>query len=462
MNYSSAATRLSSTPAPAILIVEDEEIIRTTMCEFLCGEGYQVETAGTVAEAITKAQSRDFNLTICDVQLPDGDGIGLLRKLRKLNLQMFTLIITAYATVENSIEAFKAGAFDYLVKPVIFEDLANKLQHLFHYRELHLENQLLRRELDRRQEFDQIVGSCDVLQKVQETIRKVAVTNSNVLLVGETGTGKELFARAIHSAGTKRDEKFLAVSCGTRPVELLERQLFGEQRESSTDNDATNQLGIFRHAGEGTIYLDEITQLPLGTQADLLRAIEYREIVPVGSAEAVRVNPRIIASTTRDLAQEVSAGRLQEDLFYRFDGMKIPVPPLRERLDDIPELVEFFIEKHSSTMGKRVSGATSETLRLLMAAQWKGNVRQLDNAIERAVMMCDATQIEPSDLPPDLLGVGQLLPDTDDLRSALRHYEKLHIIRVLKQYPEKREAAKRLKLGLSSLYRKIEEFSIDL
>ncbi|GAB4157017.1 MAG: sigma-54 dependent transcriptional regulator [Planctomycetaceae bacterium] len=447
--------------APCVLIVEDEEIIRTTLREFLAGEGYSVDVAGSVAQAISQAQNRDYDLAICDVQLPDGDGIALIRKLRKLNLKMFSLVITAYATVENATEAFKAGAFDYLVKPVLFEDLSNKLLHLFRYRDLHLENQLLRRELDRRQEFDQIVGSCDAIQQLQETIHKIAVTNANVLLVGETGTGKELIARAIHSAGPKRAEKFLPVSGATRPVELLERQLFGTYSESET-SEPTNRIGVLQHVGEGTVYLDEIAQLPPGTQAELLRAIEYQEIVPVGGSEPVRVNARIIASTTHDLAREVSEGHFQEDLFYRFDGMKIPVPPLRERLDDIPELVEFFIEKYSSAMGKRVSGATSETLRLLMSAQWKGNVRQLDNAIERAVMMCDTNQIEPHDLPPDLIGLGQPLPDTDDLRSALRHYEKLHIIRVLKQCPEKREAAKRLKLGLSSLYRKIEELEIDV
>jgi DNA-binding NtrC family response regulator len=194
----------------------------------------------------------------------------------------------------------------------------------------------------------------------------------------------------------------------------------------------------------------------------LLRAIEYQEIMPVGGSETVRVNARIIASTTRDLMREVAEARFQEDLFYRLDGVKIRIPPLRERLDDIPELVDFFVEKHSKAMGKRVSGAMSETMRLLMAAHWKGNVRQLDNAVERAVMMCDGTQIDPKDLPPDLLGLGQPLPDTDDLRSALRHYERLHITRVLRQWPDKREAAKRLKLGLSSLYRKIEELGIDL
>jgi DNA-binding NtrC family response regulator len=366
---------------------------------------------------------------------------------------MFVLIISAYATVENAVEAFTAGAFDYLVKPVIFDELTNRLKRLFKFQDLYLENQRLRKDLTRGAGFDQIIGSSRVLQDLLKTIRKVAATNSNVLLVGETGTGKELFAREIHMAGPNNDEKFLAVNCGTRPVELLEAQLFGVE---------DGQQGLFRTAGSGTVFLDEIAQLPPGTQSELLRAIEYQEIMPSGASETVKVNARIIAATSRDLMREVSEGNFQEDLFYRLDGVKIRIPPLRERLDDIPELVEYFMSRHCEAMGKRVTGATSETIRTLMAAHWKGNVRQLDNAIERAVMMCEGDEIQPQDLPPDLLGLGSSLPDTDDLRSALRHYERLHITRVLKQCPDKKEAARRLKLGLSSLYRKIEELKIEL
>jgi DNA-binding NtrC family response regulator len=441
----------------SILVVEDEEIIRTSLAEFLAGLGYAVQVTGSARQAVQMAQQRDFDVAVCDVQLPDGDGIALLRRLQQINCDLFVLVITAYATVENAVEAFKAGASDYLVKPVIFEDLRHKLEHLFAFRELHAENQSLRRELARLEPMDRIVGSSRALAETQETIRKVALTNANVLLVGETGTGKELFARAIHAAGPNRDEKFLAVSCGTRPQELLEAQLFG-----SVTGETARQPGLFRTAGAGTVFLDEVTLLPPGIQSGLLRAIEYQEIMPVGGSETVRIEARIIAATTHDLLRKVAEGEFQEDLFYRLDGVKVRIPPLRERLDDIPELVEFFIGKHSRSMGKRVSGASGETIRLLMAAEWKGNVRQLDNAIERAVMMCDGPRIEPTDLPPELLGLCQPLPGTDDLRSALRHYERLHITRVLRQYPDKREAAKRHKLGLSSLYRKIEELGIDL
>ena len=453
-------TRISQNQR-TVLVVEDEDIIRTTLGEFLSGEGFAVEATGTVTDALGMVREHNFDVAICDVQLPDGDGIELINRLQQLNPEIFVLVITAYATVENAVDAFKAGAFDYLVKPVIFEDLLNKLERLFRYRNLLAENKSLRRELDRKEEFEQIVGSSSVLEQLQETIRKVAVTNSNVLLVGETGTGKELFARAIHAAGPKRDEKFLAVNCGTRPVELLESQLFGSQ-SGTVASVISEQPGMFRNAGEGTVFLDEVSQLPMGIQAELLRAMEYQEIMPVGGSETVQVSARIIASTTRDLMRDVAEGRFQEDLFYRLDGVKIHIPPLRERLDDVPELVDYFIARHSRSMRKRVSGMDGETMRLLMSAEWKGNIRQLDNALERAVMMCDGTQIEPKDLPPELLGIAQPLPDTDDLRSALRHYERLHIIRVLRQWPDKRESAKRLKLGLSSLYRKIEELDIDL
>lgn len=437
----------------SILIVEDEQIIRETLAEFLQSEGFEVRATGTVTEALKIAKERDYDVAVCDIQLPDGDGVKLLRQLHRINPAIFVLIISAYATVENAVEAFTAGAFDYLVKPVRFEELTNRLQRLFKFQDLYKENQRLRKDLVRNSGFDQIVGSSSVLQNLLKTIRKVAATNSNVLLVGETGTGKELFAREIHMAGPNKDEKFVAVNCGTRPVETLEAQLFGVEN---------GQPGVFRVAGTGTVFLDEIAQLPPGTQSELLRAIEYQQVMPVGGTEAVKVQARIIAATSRDLMREVAEGNFQEDLFYRLDGVKIRIPPLRERLDDIPELVEYFVVRHRDAMGKRVTGASSETIRTLMAAHWKGNVRQLDNAVERAVMMCEGEEIQPQDLPPDLLGMGSSLPDTDDLRSALRHYERLHITRVLKQCPDKKEAARRLKLGLSSLYRKIEELKIEL
>ncbi len=437
----------------SVLIVEDEPIIRETLAEFLMGEGFEVRTAPTAAEAIRTAQERDFDVGICDIQLPDGDGVRVLRQLHRINPAMFVMIISAYATVENAVEAFTAGAFDYLVKPVRFEELVKRMQRLFKFQDLFRENQRLRKDLARSSGFDQVVGSSTIVQDLLKTIRKVAATNSNVLLVGETGTGKELFAREIHLAGPNRDDQFMAINCGTRPIELLEAQLFGT---------GDGQDGALVSAGGGTVFLDEVSMLPPGTQSEILRAIEYSEVTPAGGSRPVKVQARIIAATSKELSQEVSDGNFQEDLFYRLDGVKIRIPSLRERLDDVPELVEYFIVRHREAMGKRVTGATSDTIRTLMAAHWKGNVRQLDNAIERAVMMCEGEEITPADLPPDLLGGAAALPDTDDLRLALRHYERLHITRVLRQCPDKKEAARRLVLGLSSLYRKIEELKIEV
>lgn len=444
-----------------VLIVEDEVVIRTTLSEFLSSEGFDVAEAANVGQALALAGERNFHVALCDVQLPDGDGIALLKRLQQLDPNLFVLVITAYATVENAVEAFHAGASDYLVKPVLFEDLRHKLERLFRFRQLYLENQALRRELTRQDSFQGIVGSSITIRDVQAAIRKIAVTRSNVLLEGESGTGKELFARSIHQSGPNSEDKFLAANCATMPVELLESQLFGHRKGAFTGAES-DQPGVFQHAGDGTVFLDDVAQLPLGTQAKLLRVLELQEVVPLGSVDPQKVTARIVASTTRDLANEVSEGRFQEDLFYRLNGVKLRIPPLRERLDDIPELVDAFLGKHTARMGKRVSGVNSETMRLLMSARWKGNVRQLDNAIERAVIMCEGTQIRPQDLPPDLLGVGHLLPATDDLRSAREHYERLHISRVLRQCPDKREAAKRLRLGLSSLYRKIEDLGIDV
>jgi DNA-binding NtrC family response regulator len=303
-------------PHHSLLVVEDEEIIRTALKEFLDEEGYDVTAVGSVAAAVKAARERDFHVAVCDVQLPDGDGVALLRRLMQFNPNVSGLIITAYATVENAVEAFKAGAFDYLVKPVIFDDLANKLQRLFQYRELYQENQALRRELARRDGNEQIVGSSKAIQEVQEAIRKVAVTNANVLLEGESGTGKELFARTIHQWGPKKHERFLAANCAAGPADAVERMLFG-----TAGSEAIEESGILRHAEEGTVFLDEITQLPLSTQAKLLRAIEYGEITPVGGSEPQRHHARLIVATTHDLSREVADGRFNENLFYRLDGL---------------------------------------------------------------------------------------------------------------------------------------------
>lgn len=437
----------------SILICEDEEVIRETLTEFLEGEDYNVTAVGTVTEALAQVRSRDFQVAICDIQLPDGDGVKLLRQIHQINPHTFVLIITAYASVESSVEAFKHGAFDYLIKPVRFEDLEVKLSRVFQHRDLFVENQTLRRELARISLDDRVVGSGKAAQTLRSELANVALSRTNVLLHGPSGSGKELAARVIHQDGPDSAAEFVVVNCDTEDADELEARLFG----------TADAPGVLAEAGEGTVLLKGVDRLPRPLQKKLLTAWEKQTATPAGrSKKATPIACRLIATTSSQLADEVADERFDQALFFRLDGSKVAVPALADRIDDLPELVEHFVGRHSERMGKRISGASSEAIRLLLEASWNGNIRQLDNAVERAVMHADGPLLEPADFPADLAGVSQPPPDADDLRSALRHYERQHIQRVLRQCPDKRTAAKRLKLGLSSLYRKIEELAIEV
>jgi transcriptional regulator with PAS, ATPase and Fis domain len=295
-------------------------------------------------------------------------------------------------------------------------------------------------------------------------VRKVAPTPSTVLIVGESGTGKELIARAIHAGGDESSEsaptrRFLAVNCAAIPHDLLENQLFGHRKGSFTGADR-DQVGVFVHAGNGTVFLDEVGEMPLATQAKLLRAIEQKEILPIGANEPIRVETRVLAATNKDLFKEVESGRFREDLYYRLNVVCIHIPPLRERREDIPDLVEFLLSRHARTLGKRISAVTHEAMQLLLACRWRGNVRELDNALQRAVILGEGPLITPADLPPDLALVEGDPALVDDLGEAVKSFEKQHIERILRQTPDKKEAARRLGMGLSSLYRRIAELNI--
>src|SRR5581483_5432729 len=301
-------------------------------------------------------------------------------------------------------------------------------------------------------------------ERVFELVRKVAPTPSTVLLLGESGTGKELIARAIHHQACPdggRMPPFLAVNCAAIPHDLLENQLFGHRKGAFTGADR-DQAGVFVHVKSGTVFLDEIGELPLPTQAKLLRAIEQKEVLPIGANEPVRVEARVLAATNKDLHKEMEQGRFREDLYYRLNVVSITVPPLRERREDIPELVEFLLAKHARALGKRMSGVTHETMQLLSACPWKGNVRELENALQRAVILGEGLLVTPADLPPSLAPAESDPDVVDDLEEALRRFERRHLMRILRQTPDKKEAARRLGVGLSSLYRKIAELGIEL
>jgi DNA-binding NtrC family response regulator len=447
----------------SILIVDDEELIRDTLAEYLTQEGFPVTACASGEQALEEAARQRFDVALCDMQLPGIDGLTLLERLHQLSPETFVLLITAYATVENAVEAFQRGAHDYLMKPILLDEVLGKIRRLLAHRALALENQWLRRELNRTHPTELILGSSPGMRQVYATVQKVAPTRSTVLIVGESGTGKELVARAIHdgSAHGENNRRFIAVNCAAIPHDLLENQLFGHCKGAFTGADR-DKTGVFLHAGHGTVFLDEIGELPPATQAKLLRAIEQKEVLPVGANEPVRVEARVLAATNKDLLREVEAGRFRDDLYYRLNVVCIPIPPLRERREDIPALVDFLLARHAQTLGKRITGVSHEAMQLLLACRWRGNVRELDNALQRAVILGEGPLVTPADLPPDLVPAEGEPALVDNLAEVVRRFEKQHIERILRQTPDKKEAARRLDMGLSSLYRRIAELGIQV
>jgi DNA-binding NtrC family response regulator len=446
-----------------VLVVDDEAVIRDNLAEFLHQEGFIVTVCGSGEDAAALAAERRFDVAICDINLPGMDGIEVLEKLARLSPETAVLLITAYATVESAVEAFQKGAYDYLMKPILLPEVLGKIRRLLRHRDVLRENQWLRRELHRETDTAEMAAVSSLgMRKALDLARRVGPTPSTVLILGESGTGKELLARAVHrfsQAAKPTDGRFIAVNCAAIPHDLLENQLFGHRKGAffGADHD---QPGVLAYAGEGTVFLDEIAELPLVTQAKLLRVIEQKEIFPIGANEPVQIAARLIAATNKDLTAEMAAGRFREDLYYRLNVFSIRLPPLRERREDIPALVEFLLAKHAKAIGKRIIGVNHDAMKLLCNHHWKGNVRELDNVLQRAVILGDGPLITKTDLPADL---GPAPGDPfaiDDLNKAVERFEKLHIERLLRQTTDKRDAAKRLGISLSSLYRKIEQYGV--
>jgi DNA-binding NtrC family response regulator len=468
MNRTSASEpEASGAPRGRVLIVDDEDLIARTLDEFLTGEGFEVATARDAKAALALAESFEPDVALCDLQLPGMDGLDLLDGLLRVRPNTLVVMITAYATVETAVTAFQRGAQDYLMKPVIFDELLAKIDRLLQLRRLLLENQALRRQLHGPATAGTggLIGESPPMRAVKALIRKVAAARSNVLIAGESGTGKELAARLLHDLGPDPDAAFLAINCAAIPHDLLENQLFGHVRGAFTGADR-DHAGLFVAAGSGTVFLDEIGELPLATQAKLLRAIEAKEVLPVGGTRPLAFKARVVAATNKDLAAEVAAGRFRADLYYRLNVVTIALPPLRDRVEDIPGLIRFLLAKHARRMGKRIDSIDPAAARRLQQAPWKGNVRELDNALERAVILADGPALSLDDFPQVAVpSAGAAEPDDcegpDDLRQALARQEKRHIQRVLDRVGnDKREAARVLGLGLSSLYRKLEEHGL--
>ncbi|MFN0157137.1 MAG: sigma-54-dependent transcriptional regulator [Bacteroidota bacterium] len=445
-----------------ILVVDDEQIIRESISFILKKEGYEVEWAENGKVALDKIAAQSFDVVITDIEMPVMKGIELLDKVMQVSPQTIVLIITAYGSLETAIAALRAGAGDYILKPLEFDELLIKLKRLLDARALTVENQLLRREIQKEFDASPIIGKSPAMKRVFDTIMTVAGTDSTVLVTGKSGTGKELVARAVHFNSMRRERPFVAVNCGAIPESLIESELFGHKRGSFTGAVA-DKIGYFKAAEGGTLFLDEVSEMPFNLQVKLLRAVEQREIIPVGTTTAQSINTRFVASTNRDLQKEVESGRFREDLYYRLNVVEIHLPPLNERKDDIPLLAEHFITKYRAELRKNVKGIDSGVMRLLLSHAWKGEVRELSNIIERAVIFCKGDFITMNDLPEFFRGTPEvdLTDDNKSLQHTMNELERAYIERVLWKHDfDKEQAAITLGISLPTLYRRIKELAI--
>jgi DNA-binding NtrC family response regulator len=438
-----------------ILLVDDEEGFRQPAAEALEAAGHEVRQCARGDEAFELLAKETFDCLLTDLRLPGRDGIELLREAASRLPDCFLIILTAFASLESAVEALRIGAHDYMFKPVRLDALRRKLDLLAKHRATLAENRFLRNALEVDVPATGLVGSGEAIAEVHRLIAKVASADSTVLVTGETGTGKELVARAIHRASPRRDEPFLAINCGSIPEALLESQLFGHVRGAFTGADRDKQ-GLFEVAGAGTILLDEIGELPPALQPKLLRALETREVLRVGSTAPAKFSARVLAATHRNLPAMIESGQFRADLFYRLNVFEIRLPPLRERPHDIRETAMHLLERICRRVNRPVPAIEPEALRALEQYRWPGNVRELANVLERAVIMSEGPRIGLSEIP-GVVTRGQEDVE-DDLRLALRHLELAHIRRVVERYGgDKRRAAEALGIGLSSLYRKLGE-----
>lgn len=444
--------------ATKVLVIDDEESMRAGCSQTLSQDGYRVQTAADGIRGLEMAQKESFDLIILDLRMPGMDGTEVLAKLKEYDPNILVIVITGYATIESAVEAMKRGAYDFLPKPFSPETLLAITRRAAQSRRLALENVCLRLELDERMGPDAVIGRCPAMMELAEWVRKVAPTDSTVLICGETGVGKELVAKAIHRHSPRRHKPFVVVDCGALVETLFESELFGHVKGSFTGAIETT-YGKFELANGGTVFLDEIANVGSNMQAKLLRVIQEQEVIKVGSSQKVEVDVRIIAATNKDLAKEMSEGNFREDLFYRLNVVPIHLPPLRDRKEDIPALAQYFLEKFSEKRKRNVTGISPEAMRALEAYDWPGNVRELENAIERAVVMADGEIITPRDLL--YYGTTRPLDSGSAERGRLVEMEKEEIVRALKQFNgHKNKTAEYLGMNRKTLREKIRKYRI--
>jgi DNA-binding NtrC family response regulator len=451
--------------AERILVVDDEQIIRESLSFVLKKEGYQVEEAANGREALAKQENRPFDVVISDIEMPEMRGMELLEHITKRTPQTFVMMITAFASIETAIAALRKGAYDYVLKPIDFDDILHRIKRLLEHRALSLENSLLRQEINRTYDFDQIIGQSQSMKNIFQIIRRVASSEGTVLITGKSGTGKELVARAIHYNSNRKAKRFMPINCGAIVETLFESELFGHKKGSFTGA-SSDKEGLFKAADGGSVFLDEVSEIPLHLQVKLLRAIEQKEVIPVGYTDPVSIDLRLIAATNRDLRVEVENGKFREDLFYRLNVVEIDLPSLTERKEDVPLLCQHFLEVYRKNMGRLIQGFTNEAMNAMMQYQWRGEVRELQNVVERAVIFCDKEYIGLEHLPEYFKQVtthgNAIVPGGQQtLRDAVKAFERTYIEQVLVQNERNKEAtAQALGVSLSSLYRKMEELEI--
>ncbi|MCI0707985.1 MAG: sigma-54 dependent transcriptional regulator [Ignavibacteriae bacterium] len=451
--------------AERILVVDDEQIIRESLGFILKKEGFDVEEASNGREALEKQEKKPFDVIVTDIEMPEMRGMELLGEITRRTPQTFVMIITAFGSIETAVQALRNGAYDYILKPVDFDDLLYRVKKLLKYRSLSLENSLLRQELNRNYDFDRIIGKSERMNEVFETIKRVATSEGTILITGKSGTGKELVARAIHYNSHRTNKRFVTVNCGAIVETLFESELFGHKKGSFTGA-TMDKEGMFRAADGGTIFLDEVGEIPLHLQVKLLRAIEAKEITPVGMTDSQKVDVRIIAATNRDLRKLAEEGKFREDLFYRLNVVEIHLPSLTERPEDIPQLAQHFLNMYKHQMSRPIKGITNDAMSALMHYQWKGEIRELENVIERAVIFCEKEYIGIEYLPEYIRpsngnGTAYSAASGHSLRDAVKQFERTYIERQLEQnQKDKEKTAKALGVSLSSLYRKMDDLGI--
>lgn len=444
---------------PRVLVVDDEGDIRALLQDALTPCGYEVTTARTGIEAIELVKSQLFDAALLDIRMPEMDGLQLLREIKRHDPAIEVVIMTGYPTVQTAVEALKEGAYDYLPKPLIIDELRHLMGRLMERRSLLREVSTLRSRLGQRPAVDELIGTSPQMLRVKELVAKVAASDSPVLIEGESGTGKEPVATAIHRLSARSKGPFIPVNCGAIPADLMESEFFGHVR-GAFSGAVADAVGLFRSAEGGTIFLDEISELPPQLQVKLLRVLQEKEIRPVGSTKTYPVDVRVIAATNRRLEEAIKDGSLRQDLFYRLDVVRIVVPPLRERTADIPALATHFLRQFNQRFGREVKEITPEAMSVLVGHDFPGNVRELENLIERAYVLGARVRLTPADLP-NLAPSPKLTVEQGGPLPTLADVEKELILRALQIHGnDKMQAARALRISPRTIYRRLKEYGL--